>query len=69
MTCDFCGKQFTSETQEGYYKFTDTFMHREKIAEHNGEQACSEFCIKKIWSELLDEWLKREGLVEFVRNY
>jgi len=69
MTCDFCGKEFTSETQDGYYKFADLFMHHQKIAEHENEQACSEFCIKKIWSELLDEWLKREGLLDFVRNY
>lgn len=66
MTCDFCGKKFTSETQDGYYKFSDYFLSHQGISNCN-EQACSEPCIRHIWDELLNEWLKREGFKEFIQ--
>lgn len=69
MTCDFCGKHFTSETDNGYYKFSDYFMQHEDILENLSEEACSEFCIQKIWLEALNEWLKREDLLDFVKDY
>ena len=69
MTCDFCGKHFTSESDDGYYKFTDTFMLHQDMVEHMMEEACSEFCIKKIWDELLVEWLKKEELLDLVKDY
>ena len=69
MTCNFCGKHFTSETDDGYYKFSDYFMQHEGILENSSEAACSEFCIQKIWLEALTEWLKREDLLDFVKDY
>lgn len=69
MTCDFCGKHFTSETDDGYYKFSDYFMVHEEAVENLSQEACSEFCIQKIWLEVLTEWLKKEDLLDFVKDY
>ncbi|PHC36790.1 hypothetical protein COF09_28950 [Bacillus toyonensis] len=66
MECTFCGRYFTSETQDGYYKLTTSYMFKKGIS-NSSEEACSEICIRHIWDELLNEWLKKEGLEEYIQ--